>query len=86
MNVMLLGQKQAYKQVTFSVSLPIDGWSDNSLTIINSLFQFGYSYIISPTVETSDVYYDSIIQAKNISIPGKLTFICKTIPAEIVEV
>lgn len=82
----LINAKQA-KITAFTVSLPLSGWEDNTLSVSDRNFTIGnYSYIITPSPESIQAYADGEIYADNVNTAGSISFHCSATPTEALTV
>lgn len=71
-----------YGALSFTVSLPSSGWSNNTQTITNSNFvTSGYAYVVSPASASRTAYNDSNIYADDVTVASSMTFHCDSAPS-----
>lgn len=82
----LINAKQT-KITAFTVSLPLSGWENNTISVTDSNFTIGnYSYIITPSPESIQAYADGEIYADNVDTAGTISFHCSVVPTSALTV
>lgn len=80
-------QNSYNKDESFTIILQSTGWAGNAQTISNVKFNVnGATYIVSPINSNSKIYVNSGIYADDITIEGKITFHCKVVPSENIQI
>lgn len=70
-----------YGALTFTVTLTVAGWNNNTQTISNANFvTSGYGYIVSPASSSFADYASAQIYADDVTVAGKMTFHYMTAP------
>ena len=73
--------------VVFTVTLTTSGWSNGAQNVSDSKFATsGYIYFVDPAGASRDVYNDSEIYADDVTVSGRMTFHCGSVPASAVTV
>lgn len=76
-----------YGAKSFTVTLPVAGWSNNAQTVSNSNFvTSGYAYIVSPASGSFADYASAQIYADNVTTAGRMTFHCTDKPSTAITV
>lgn len=71
-----------YGALSFTVTLPSSGWSNNTQAITNSNFvASGYAYVVSPASASRTAYNDSNVYADDVTVASKMTFHCDSAPS-----
>lgn len=70
-----------YGAKSFTVTLAVDGWSNNAQDVSNANFvASGYAYMVSPASASREEYNDSGIYADDVTTTGSMTFRCSNAP------
>jgi len=70
-----------YGGLSFTVILPSSGWSNGAQTISDVNFAAtGYAYIVTPNSAARSVYAESGCYADDVTVDGRMTFHCETVP------
>ena len=86
-NAILTGKQIATKELSFTLSLAANGWSNGSQTVSDSnLLANDYTYTISPVPSNFADYGAAGIYADNITIDGSITFHCTATPSNKIKI
>lgn len=77
----LQNQINTNKSLKLELTLSASGWSNNQQTLTNSnLIASGYTYIVGPAYASKKNYDKAKVEAKDVTINGKITFVCSKVP------
>ena len=86
-NAILIGKQTDSKELSFTLSLAANGWSNGSQTVSDSnLIADGYVYKVGPVATDIESYRNAGIYADNVTTGGSITFYCNKVPSSKIKV
>ena len=82
-----LFSKKSGKAVSFTLSLPVNGWSNLAQTLQDARFlESGYAYIVTPVSASLTAWGDAGVKVGDITENGKMPFTCTDTPTSAISV
>lgn len=77
----LESQIELNKSIRIELTLVASNWSNKLQTVTNSnLIPTGYAYIVGPIYDSKTAFDRAKIEAKDVTVSGKMTFTCAKVP------
>ena len=77
----LESQIELNKSIRIELTLVASNWSNKIQTVTNSnLIPTGYAYIVGPIYDSKTAFDRAKIEAKDVTVSGKMTFTCAKVP------
>ena len=82
-----LFSKKSGKAVSFTLPLPVNGWSNLAQTLEDARFlESGYAYIVTPVSASLTAWGDAGVKVGDITENGKMPFTCTDTPTSAISV